>query len=53
MKKKCVKCGRIIDTESDEFLTTAEGPLCIECANEGYSGQSDMSSLDDTDQSYL
>jgi hypothetical protein len=29
----CAKCGKVIDLENDEYLTTAEGTLCVDCAN--------------------
>jgi recombinational DNA repair protein (RecF pathway) len=31
--KKCCKCGAVIDTDNEEYLTTADGILCINCAN--------------------
>lgn len=54
MKRKCIKCGKLIDTECDEFLMTAEGPLCIDCANEGYDGRQESECDNEgIDQTYM
>lgn len=52
MKRNCCKCGRLVDTENEEFLNTIEGILCIECAN-GYEDQSVESDSSDLDQNYM
>jgi hypothetical protein len=52
MKKKCSQCGAVIDTETDEFLNTASGILCINCANGG-GDQFENSDSSEVDQNYL
>lgn len=51
MKTKCCNCGSPIDTENEEFLTTASGPLCINCANE--ESQSVNADSSEVNQTYL
>lgn len=53
-KRKCVKCGAIIDTETDEFLNTPEGILCVNCANDPIDQmQDDCYGKEDIDQDFM
>lgn len=43
MIKKCSNCGASIDLDNDEFLTTSNGILCINCANDTSTEEYDCS----------